>query len=213
MYVPSHFKEDDLSRIKDFIRTNDFATVVSWDGRRPLASHLLVELEEDASGNLRLNGHMARGNALWKTFNSDTEVLTVFLGPHTYISPTWYSVQAVPTWNYISAHAYGTPRIVSDHDELYSLLQHLVEKHESLDHSSAGYDLTKLPEDFVEKMMGGVVGFQIIVERIEASYKLSQNRSEADYHNIIIQLRSRGDENSSEVAEAMVRVYAEKKKE
>ena len=207
MYVPSHFKETDLNTLKDFIRSTDLATVVSHDGVRPIASHLLVELEEDASGDLFLNGHMARGNSLWKTFQPETEVLTIFLGPHTYISPRWYStMEAVPTWNYIAAHVYGMPRIVADHDELYEMLRSLVGKHESVNGSPGGYNLKDLPQDFVDKMMGGVVGFQIKVERIEASYKLSQNRTEEERENVVVELHRRTDQSAHEVAAEMERV-------
>ena len=207
MYVPPHFKETDLCELKDCIRNIDFATVVSCDGARPIASHLVVELTEDGAGNLCLNGHMARGNQQWKTFQAETEALAIFLGPHTYISPTWYtSVEAVPTWNYIAAHVYGAPRIISEHGELYEMLRHLVEKHESMNHNMGSYNLKDLPRDFVEKMMGGVVGFQIRVERIEASYKLSQNRKVEDAENVMVELKRRTDENSRKVGEEMERV-------
>ena len=202
MYIPSHFKETDVGKLKDFIRKNDFATVISQERGRPIASHLLVELTEDPSGDLYLNGHMARGNPQWKTFLPAPEVLVIFLGPHTCISPTWYAAaESVPTWNYIAAHVYGVPRIISDHDELHELLRHLVERHESTGYGAGSYDLKGLPEAFVENMMGGVVGFRIEVERIEASYKLSQNRKEKDFENVIIELNRRTDQNSHEVAE------------
>ncbi len=213
MQVPSHLRETDFGKIKDFIRTNDFATVVFWDGMRPIASHLLVELHDVADGTLRLEGHMARGNDQGKTFKPESEVLSVFLGPHAYISPTWYSVQAVPTWNSISAHVYGTSRIVSDHDELYKLLENLVRKHESTNGSPDAYELAKVPREFGEKMMAGVVGFQITVRRIEVSFKLSQNRKEEDYQNIIFELRRRSDTTSRSVADAMEQIQKDKTRE
>ncbi len=213
MYVPSHFKEADLDRIKTLIRTHDFATVVSWDGTRPIASHLLVELEEDPTGILRLSGHMARGNPQWRTFRPEAEVLTIFQGPHTYISPTWYTVQAVPTWDYLSAHVYGTPRIIDDRNELYRLLERLVKRHEAGTDSTPRYDLASLPADFVDTMMKGVVGFSIAVTGIEASFKLSQNRSAGDFDNIIRELRRRPDGDSHKIAEAMARLRPAKPQE
>jgi transcriptional regulator len=104
----------------------------------------------------------------------------------------------VPTWNYQAVHVYGPPRIVEG-EEYYAMISRLIEKHES----ETSYRLESLPQDFVEKQMNGTVGFQIAVTRIEANYKLSQNRNDDDYHNIISQLNEREDEMSHAVADAM----------
>lgn len=142
---------------------------------------------------------MSRVNPLWKTFSKNTEVLVVFQGPHTYISPTWYNHVNVPTWNYQSVHIYGIPRIVTDHDEYYGMLSRLITRHES----GTSYRLEVLPQDFVEKQMKGTVGFQIPAARIQANYKLSQNRDNEDYRNIISHLYEREDKMSHEIAKAM----------
>jgi transcriptional regulator len=142
---------------------------------------------------------MSKANPLWKTFEKNPEVLVIFQGPHTYISPTWYNHVNVPTWNYQAVHVYGSPRIVTDHAETYELLKKLIERHEA----ERQYKLETLPQDFVEKEMKGIVAFQIEVTRIEANYKLSQNRDDEDYHNIVSRLEERGDEMSHGVAEAM----------
>jgi transcriptional regulator len=126
------------------------------------------------------------------------EVLVIFQRPHTYISPTWYNHVNVPTWNYQAVHLYGLPRIVTG-DEYYAMISRLIEKHES----ETDYRLESLPQDFVEKQMNRTVGFQINVTRIEANYKLSQNRDEEDHHNIISRLHERKDEMSHAVAKAM----------
>ena len=136
---------------------------------------------------------------MWKTFEKNPEILVIFQGPHTYISPTWYNHVNVPTWNYQAVHVYGNPRVVTDHDETYNLLKKLIKRHEA----SSPYRLEGLPQDFVEKEMKGIVAFQIETTRIEANYKLSQNRDHEDYHNIISRLEERGDEMSHGVAEAM----------
>ncbi|HUZ18785.1 MAG TPA: FMN-binding negative transcriptional regulator [Spirochaetia bacterium] len=205
MYVPNHFRADDLSTIKGFITDNEFALVVSTQGGIPIASHLLVELQEDSQNNLFLNGHMARNNPQWKSFDPGSEVLTVFQGPHTYVSPMWYTIQAVPTWNYLAVHAYGHARIIDDRSELYQLLERLVDRHEAASGTVNRFLLKDSPPDFIENMMNAVVGFQISVTKIEASFKLSQNRSADDYQRIIIELKKRADESSHAVADAMER--------
>jgi transcriptional regulator len=198
MHTPKLYREEDREKIIEFLKQNEFATLVAYDGEKPTASHLLMEVVEDGE-QLFVNGHMSKANPLWKTFEKNPEVLVIFQGAHTYISPTWYNHVNVPTWNYQAVHVYGSPRIVTDHDETYNLLKKLVERHEA----GSQYRLDTLPQDFVEKEMKGIVAFQIEVTRIEANYKLSQNRDDQDYHHIVTKLEERGDEMSHGVAEAM----------
>ena len=198
MYTPKLYREEDRAKIIKFLRQNEFAIVVAYDGEKPTASHLLVEVFEEGE-KLFINGHMSRVNPLWKTFEKNAEVLTIFHGPHTYISPTWYNHVNVPTWNYQAVHVYGKPRIVEDYDETFQILKGLTRRHEGTSH----YSLESLPQDFVEKQIKGIVAFQIEVTRIEANYKLSQNRNDEDYRNIVAQLDAREDEMSHGVAEAM----------
>jgi transcriptional regulator len=141
---------------------------------------------------------MSKANPLWRMFEQSAEVLVIFQGPHTYISPTWYTHVNVPTWNYQAVHMYGIPRIVNG-QEYYDMLSRIVSRHEG----GSTYRMDALPQDFVEKQMNGTVGFQVKVSRIEANYKLSQNRDDQDYHSIISHLCERGDEMSHAVAEAM----------
>ncbi len=200
MYIPKLYHEEDREKILEFLRQNEFATLVTYDGEKPTASHLLMEVVEDGE-QLFVNGHMSKANPLWKMFEKNAEVLVIFQGPHTYISPTWYNHVNVPTWNYQAVHIYGKPRIVTDHDETYSLLSKLIKRNEA----DGQYRLETLPQDFVEKEMKGIVAFQIEVTRIEANYKLSQNRGDEDYHHIVSKLEEREDAMSHGVAEAMKR--------
>ena len=198
MYISKLYREEDREKILEFLRQNEFATLVTYDGEKPTASHLLMEVVEQDE-KLFVNGHMSKANPLWKTFEKNPEVLVIFQGPHTYISPTWYNHVNVPTWNYQAVHVYGSPRIISERDETYALLSRLVSRHEG----GTKYRLETLPRDFVEREMKGIVAFQIEVARIEANYKLSQNRDDEDYHNIVSHLEEREDEISHGVAEAM----------
>lgn len=198
MYTPKLYREEDSNKILEFLQQNEFATVVCYDGERPVASHLLVEALEEGE-KLFINGHMSKANPLWKTFEKNAEVLVIFQGAHTYISPTWYNHVNVPTWNYQSVHVYGAPRIITDHDEAYSLLKRLIARHEMESH----YNMETLPQDFVEKEMKGIIAFQVDATRLDANYKLSQNRNDEDYQNIISKLEERTDDLSHDVAGAM----------
>ena len=200
MYISKLNREEDRAKILEFLQQNEFATVVTYDGEKPTASHLLTEVVQEGE-NLFVNGHMAKANPLWKTFEKNPEILVIFQGPHTYISPTWYNHVNVPTWNYQAVHVYGKPRIVTDAEEFHAILSRLVARNET----GSSYRLESLPPDFVANNMKGIVGFQIEVTRIEANYKLSQNRDDADYQNIVQQLHSREDEMSHQLAEAMER--------
>ena len=198
MYISKLYREEDREKIREFLRQNEFATLGTYDGEKPTASHLLMEVVE-AGEKLFVNGHMSRVNPLWKTFEKNPEVLVIFQGPHTYISPTWYNHVNVPTWNYQAVHIYGKPRIMTDYNETYDILSRLIVRNES----NPTYRLESLPQDFVQKEVKGIVAFQLEVTRIEANYKLSQNRNDADYHNIVSRLEAREDEMSHGVAEAM----------
>ena len=198
MYISKLYREEDRAKIMEFLRQNEFATLVAYDGEKPVASHLLMEVVEDGE-KLFINGHMSKANPQWRTFEKNPEVLVIFQGPHTYISPTWYNHVNVPTWNYQSVHIYGSPRIVTDHEETYEMLSRLIARNEG----NPSYRMETLPPDFVVKEMKGIVAFQIEVARIEANYKLSQNRDDESYWNVVSHLDERGDEMSHEVAKAM----------
>ena len=198
MHIPKLYREEDKAKILKFIRQNDFAVLVTHDSEKPVASHLLMEVLEEGD-TLYVNGHMSRANPHWKTFEKNPEVLIIFHGAHTYISPTWYNHVNVPTWNYQSVHVYGKPRLITNYDEAYSILKRLIDRYETEGH----YKMETLPQDFVEKEIRGIMAFQIEVTRVEANYKLSQNRKDADHDNIITRLEERTDDLSHAVAEAM----------
>ena len=200
MYISKLYRVEDRAKILEFLQQNEFATLVTYDGEKPTASHLLMEVVENGE-NLLVNGHMSKANPLWRTFEKNSAVLVIFQGPHTYISPTWYNHINVPTWNYQAVHVYGKPRIVIDQEEFHAILSRLVAKYEG----ESSYRLESLSPDFVVDHLRGIVGFQIEVTRIEANYKLSQNRNNEDYHNIISHLYEREDEMSHGVADAMKR--------
>lgn len=201
MYVPAAFRVDDVAAQMDFIRHHSFATLITNDGEVPFASHLPVLIDDDEES---LVAHMARANPQWQHFG-DAEVLTIFQGPHAYVSPSWYETPlAVPTWNFTAVHVYGVPQIIEDHDRLCGLLQKTVDVFES---TFAKPWPGQIPADFRDSLIPGIVGFEIAIRRIEAKFKLSQNRSTADQQNVRQQL-GRGTERSRQLA-AMMEVPSE----
>src|SRR5579863_135578 len=125
MYIPKHFEEKDLREAEQLVSEFGFATLVSLQQGWPLATHLPLQLEKNENGDWLLHGHIAKANQQWKEFESHPKVLAIFMGPHTYISPSWYNHKNVPTWNYKALHAYGTVRIVEG-EELKNNLRRLM---------------------------------------------------------------------------------------
>ena len=201
MYMPELFREEDLPTLHTLMRDYSFATLVTQHNGAPFATHVPLILEADEGPYGTLFGHMARANPQWRDFDASQEVLVIFQGPHTYVSPSWYEVElSVPTWNYAVVHAYGTPRLITDYDACYALLDTLVRTHEA---QFAKPWLFQLPEDYVRKMMRGIVGFAIHITRLEGKYKLSQNRSLTDQRNVATTLQQSPDPVSRDVGTLM----------
>lgn len=205
MYIPRYFRQDDPEIIDSFIYENSFATLVSGTESGLVAVHLPLELNIDRDGCRWLHGHVARANTIWQSFHPGRDLLVIFNGPHAYISPRWYTNINVPTWNYMAVHVYGKPRIVEDSRQVYQMLKRMVERFEG-ETEVAAYRIEDLPNTVLDSQMRRVVGFQIKVERVEASFKLSQNDEKQDQQTMIEELLKRGDDNSVAVAKAMARM-------
>lgn len=197
LYIPKHFKLDDEEIIYDFIEKNSFATLFSQHNGESYATHLplIVNKEENA-----LYGHFARSNEQWKDAG-DQQVLAVFQGPHCYISPSWYeTMRAVPTWNYVSIHVYGTIEIVEDQKVIFDSFIDMVSKYESTD---SPYNLQDVDPGYLVEMNKGIVAFKIKIAKIEAKAKLSQNHPPDRQELIIKQLENSPDEGSKQIAALM----------
>ena len=177
MYIPSFNRIEDRAAINAFIHAYGFATVITQRDHAPWASHLPVLLDEKGAGHGTLRSHMARANEQWRHFTPHDEVLCIFHGPHAYISPSWYVQQhTVPTWNYAAVHVYGVPEIVDDH-ALKQIVIDTTEKYEALMPKPWSIPLS---EEEIAKMLKAIVGFSIAITRVEAKFKLGQNRSAED---------------------------------
>jgi transcriptional regulator len=191
MYIPKSFGEDDIGTLHKLMREYSFATLVTQHEGVPFATHLPFLFDAERGPHGILLAHMARANPQWHDFDTAQEVLVIFQGPHAYISPSWYEVElSVPTWNYAIVHAYGLPRLIEEHDKLFNLLKTLIETHEAQFENPWPF---QLPEDYLQKMMRGVVGFEIEITRLEGKFKLSQNRTEAERENVIAALEESSD--------------------
>lgn len=199
MYIPRRFEEKDKDKIHAFIRENSFAILVSIYEGRPIGTHIPLQLETDAEGQDVLVGHISRGNEQKHTLSDGAQVLAIFPGPHAYISPRWYTEIRVPTWNYISVHAYGIVKIMEG-EELKAALSRLMDNYES--HLPQPVHMNDIPERSLNDDLRGIVGFRIVVTEYQAAAKLSQNRDPQSYHQVIEHLE-RGDETARAVAAEM----------
>lgn len=197
MYIPKHFKIDDEEVIFDFIENYSFATLFSQHNGEPYATHLPLMLNKSENA---LYGHFALPNEQWKDAE-DQQVLAVFQGPHCYISPSWYeTMKAVPTWNYVSIHIYGTLEVIEDKKIIFDSLNDLVIKYESPDSS---YNLNEVEPRFIEGMSKGIVAFKINMTKIEAKAKLSQNHSVERQERVIKHLENTSQHDNIQVASLM----------
>jgi transcriptional regulator len=188
MYSPPYNRVADRSDLIAFMRAHNFPVLVTGTGGNLRASHLPVMVQEEGE-RLVLDMHMARANAQWRDFG-EAEALVVFTGPHAYVSPRWYEdTERVPTWNYAAVHAYGVPRLVDDQAAKHASQRRLV----------TALDPQWLPKfdalrpEYVERMLGAIVNFQIAVTRLETRWKLSQNRGRREMELIAAALEESGE--------------------
>ena len=186
MYARPAFAEPDLDRIAALIAAHPFGLLVTSAGGLD-ASPLPFMAAREGEG-LVLEAHLAAGNPQCARIAAGDAALAVFSGPHAYISPSWYRTQpAVPTWDYAAVHVHGVLEPVTEADEVRALLHRL----SALDRA---FDMDALPSDYLAGMMRGMRGFRMRSTRIEAQWKMSQNRSVADREGVIAALRAQGSE-------------------
>lgn len=184
MYTPDLYKNENRDDIHAFLQENSFGILINQTQGKLTATHIPLELETDKEGNSILYGHLSKENPQRKGFTENDEILAVFSGPHSYISSSWYDHENVPTWNYIAVHVYGRIKIVEG-EAVVESLKKLVDKYEKASKNPVRVeDLSK------ETMMqaSGVVAFEIEITEIQATKKLSQNRDDKNYQNIISEL-------------------------
>ena len=199
MYIPEFNRQEDRSTILAFMKANPFAILVSNADGVPFATHLPLLIDE-AGDQIMVQGHMAKANAHWKSMKEGEESLVIFHGLHAYISPTLYeNRESVPTWNYAAVHLYGEPTLFTDEESLRATLHRMINTFES----SYMAQWSELSEQYQSRMMKHIVGFDIKVKRLEAKFKLSQNRTKGEQAQVIQSLNQSEDSNVSGVAHLM----------
>jgi transcriptional regulator len=204
VYIPALFKVEDTAQAHALMRARPFATLVTYGSEGLTATHLPTVLKTDDAGALgRIECHVARPNAHWKTFAPDSEALMIFRGPEAYIRPGWYPSKAehskaVPTWNYAAVHAYGRLEAVQDPRWLLEHVSQLTRQQET------AYELpwatSDAPESYLAAMARGIVGLTLSITRLEAKSKMSQNREPRDRAGVVEGLAQRGKGEDAEVA-------------
>lgn len=194
MYVPNHFKEDDVSKLQQYIRDYGFGLLIVADDSGIEANHVPFHLSSEQDGTLgQLQCHLARSNPVWQRLQNEARVLAVFQGPDAYISPSWYETKAetgrvVPTWNYLAVHVEGSARIIEDSTWLKHHLNQLTDQHES--GMNNPWSVDDAPTEFTERLARAIVGVEIKIETLTGKLKASQNQPEINRAGVRVGLES-----------------------
>lgn len=195
MYIPKHTAETDIPTLQAFMQANNFAILFSSRDNQPMATHLPFMLDTTRGTYGTLIAHFAKANPHWQLLDADTEILVVFHGAHSFISPTWYAnATVVPTWNYATVHAYGKGHLIHDAEELRAMVTELVSVH---DH------LPNIEDEFPQHLMQAIVGIEIPIDRFEGKFKFSQNKSIEDQQGVVAVLSESKEDMQRAVADIM----------
>lgn len=199
MYTPDIYKNEDPESIRNFLKENSFGILINQTNGKLCATHIPIELEINSDGKEILQGHISRLNPQSEGFIENDQVLVIFSGPHSYISSAWYDHENVPTWNYIAVHIYGKIKMVNE-DTATEQLKKLVDKYEA--NSENPVRVEDLSANTMRQVKG-IFGFEIEISEIQATKKLSQNRDDHNYQNIISELKKTENPQSIAIAKEM----------
>ncbi|MFH1043498.1 MAG: FMN-binding negative transcriptional regulator [Pseudomonadota bacterium] len=199
MYVPKHNQLENRAALLAYMRAYSFAALASSGSGGLTATHLPFVVEEE-DGRITLLAHMAKANPQWRDFAAGAEALVIFMQPHAYVSPRLYDGrQNVPTWNYVAVHAYGRPVLIEERAAKIELQRKLIRQHD------AGYltQMAELADSYLDARLAAIVSFSLAVTRIDARYKLSQDKNPAERERIARKLETSGDSAAAETARLM----------
>jgi transcriptional regulator len=191
MYNLPYFKEEDQEVVLKFMREHPFVFLTGVnEENQPVATQVPVFIDEK-DGKLYLTGHIMRNTDHHKAFENNKNVLAVFTSPHVYVSGTWYDdPQQASTWNYMSVHAKGFINFGNEED-LMAILKRLTLHYENNNTASTTI-FDNLPSEYTRPLMKAIVAFEVEITFIENVFKLSQNRDEKSFHNIMSKLHEQG---------------------
>ncbi|WP_248964297.1 FMN-binding negative transcriptional regulator [Sphaerisporangium perillae] len=205
MYIPQHFAAPGPAAVAELLDRSGASDLVTMTPRGMVATLVPFVFDPSAGEHGALLGHLARNNEQWRHASDDAEALVIVRGPDAYVTPSWYATKrehgrVVPTWNYVTAHVYG--RLVAHDDPAWteSLVRRLTEKHESA--RPAPWTVDDAPEAHIRGQLRAIVGIEVVITRVEAKWKLSQNRSPEDIEGVVTGLLT-GTETDRTTAEAM----------
>lgn len=194
MYIPKQFQCEDSNRLFTFMKEYSFATMISDVNEKPYATH--IPFLVDQKSNL-LIGHVAKANPHWKNLDGKENVLCIFNGPHSYISPEWYkNPNNVPTWNYVSIHVYGKAELVKDIDSLDDILRKTTELYEKQVGTNWSYDAAS---EYKHRLFDSIVGIKLNITSMHGKVKMSQNRKPEDARGAIEGLKSIGSDSVADL--------------
>jgi|SRR5471030_39358 len=189
MYLPTAFKQDDIHAQAELIRLNPLGLLISSGVDGFDASPIPFLVDVDSAGQLTLRAHLSRGNAQWKALAANGHCMVVFQGAEGYVSPSWYPSKkqnggkTVPTWNYAMVQVSGEAQIIDSADWLLTLLNELTTLHEGGQREP--WSVSDAPENFIAAQLKGIVGIELVAQKVEGKWKLSQNRTAEDIHGVI----------------------------
>ena len=188
MYLPKHFDVEKVSAAFEFIEQRQVGNIVVASGSCFEASFLPWKLLRGAMGTASLRGHVSKANPLVELVKDNVPGIVIFDLVDGYISPSWYpskqiDQKVVPTWNYLTVHVHGRVALIDNSEWVEDLVTELTISNES--DQKAPWQVSDAPREFIEKQLKGIVGVEVLIERIEAKAKLSQNRSASDVQGTI----------------------------
>jgi transcriptional regulator len=205
MYIPSHFLETDLEKISQFIKTHPLGLMVANVDGNLIGNHLpFMALNGSVAVGGKLISHTAKANPIWRIGEKKQKVLLVFSGYETYISPSSYPTKkethkVVPTYNYLSVHINGTLSVIESEADKLQIVKTLTDQMES--GRGSPWAVADAPKDYIQTMLANIMGIELLVEKIEAKWKISQNRPARDRQGVIDDLRGNvSDSNGLEMA-------------
>jgi transcriptional regulator len=188
MYIPKHFEETRLDVLHQLMRDYPLATVITHGADGINANHIPIYLDAAQGEFGTLRAHVARANPIWQDLQAEIPVLMIFHGPNSYVSPQWNPAKkvhgkAVPTWNYAVVHCHGHLRVVDDAAFVRANVDELSSRHEA--GLPPPWTLDEAPADYAEKMLGAIVGLELVIEKIVGKWKISQNHPGAAQQGVV----------------------------
>jgi transcriptional regulator len=201
MYKMPHFTEQDGAEVLAFMKSHPFVTLIACDGNKPVATQVPVLIDE-REGKIFLRAHIMRKTDHHLAIEKNPEVLVLFQGPHCYVSSSWYTEKQGATWNYQTVHVRGKIELLDD-AATHQILKELTEKYEQ--DQQRPLLIEQLPEGYVPAHIKAIAGFELEAGDIYPIFKLSQNRDDESYKNIVRHLADSGDSDARKIAEELKR--------